>query len=118
MKLALDHHYSPRIAAALRDGGHDVVAAGEQGWQTLDDDALLEICHAQQRALLTNDARDFSVIARQRMAEGRSHLGLVFTSDRSWPRTNDTIGVFVEALDRFMGERPGIDELVDQVHWL
>ena len=52
------------------------------------------------------------------MAEGRRHHGLIFTSDRRWPRSNDTIGVLVEALDGFLGERLGDGDLADQVHWL
>ena len=69
MKLALDNRYSPRIATQLRERGHDVVAAIEQGWETEGDEALLELCHQQRRALVTNNVADFIIIARRWAAE-------------------------------------------------
>ena len=118
MKLALDHHYSPTIAARLRHKGHDVVAAIERGWECEADEALLALCHEEQRSLLTNNVADFVVLARRWAAEGRSHAGLVFTSDASMPRSRTTIGRYVRALDRLLRTAPGDDVLFDQVHWL
>lgn len=118
MKLALDHHYSTRIAVALRDRGHDVVAAVESGWHTLEDDELLDTCHREGRTLLTNNVADFAVLARQRATERRAHHGLVFTSDASLPRTRDTIGQYVNALDGLMTVHADDRAFVDQIHWL
>lgn len=118
MRLALDHHYSPRIAGSLRERGRDVVAAFEQDWHTLDDEALLEACAAERRTLVTNNVADFAVLAREWAAEGRTHHGLVLTSDASLPRTTRTIGRYVAALDGLMADHPGDDDLLDRVHWL
>lgn len=118
MRLALDHHYSPTIAQKLRDRGHDVVAAIEVGWEDEDDNLLLGLCAAAGRALLTNNVADFAVISRQWQVEGRSHAGLVFTSDRSWPRTKDNIGTFVEALERLLAQHRDGDSFRDRIHWL
>lgn len=117
MKLVLDHHYSPLIAQQLRDRGHDVVTAGEQGWEAEDDEPLLDLCASDGRALLTNNVADFAVIARQWQAQGRSHYGLIFTSDRSMPRSH-TIGRYVELLTVLMADNPGDDSFVGRVHWL
>jgi hypothetical protein len=118
VKLALDHHYSHQIAAGLREQDHDVVAVVEVGWEAEDDEALLALCSNAGRALLTNNVADFAVISRRWAVEGRSHHGLVFTSDTSLPRTRSTIGRYVELLDDLMQQHPGDDGLVDRVHWL
>lgn len=118
MKLVLDHHYSPLIAQQLRERGHDVVTAGEQGWEAEDDEPLLELCASDSRALLTNNVADFAVIARQWQSQGRSHHGLIFTSDHSMPRSRNTIGRYVELLAVLMTDNPGDDSFVDRVDWL
>ncbi|CAN5917631.1 hypothetical protein BH23ACT10_BH23ACT10_34690 [soil metagenome] len=118
VKLALDHHYSPTIAHQLRRLGHDVVAAQDRTWQREDDDTLLHLCMTEDRALLTNNVGDFSLIARRWTGEGRPHAGLIFTSDRSMPRNRDTIGRYVAALDDLLRSHPGTTDLRDQVHWL
>jgi hypothetical protein len=117
MRLALDHHYSRIIADQLRDKGHDVVAAIEQGWEWELDEPLLALCASEQRALVTNNVADFTAIARRWAAQGRSHAGLVFTSDASLPRTRATIGRYVQLLHDLMTEHSE-DALVDGVHWL
>ena len=118
MKLALDHHYSPTIAHELRAGGHDVVAAIERGWEALADEALLDACQGEQRALLTNNVADFAAIARRCAPQGRQHHGLIFTSDASMPRSRGTIGHYVTSLDALLAAHPHLDALLDQVHWL
>jgi hypothetical protein len=118
VRLALDHHYSRLIAVQLRDRGQDVVAAIERAWEAEDDDPLLAICAQEQRALLTNNVADFTVIARRWSAEGRQHAGLVFTSDASMPRGRSTIGRYAEALAALLGANPKDDAFLDRVHWL
>lgn len=118
MKLALDHHYSHLIAQRLRAKGHDVAAAVELGWDAMDDEALLALCVEERRAVLTNNVADFAAIARRWQAEGRAHWGLIFSSDASWPRTRNTIGRYVTALDGLMRKHPALESFVDRVHWL
>lgn len=87
VKLTLDHHYSPIIAELLRTSGHDVVAAMEQRWGREDDEPLLALCVEDGRTLLTNNVRDYVIIARSWSADGRSQRGLIFTSDAACPGT-------------------------------
>jgi predicted nuclease of predicted toxin-antitoxin system len=118
VKLALDHHYSPDIADQLRARGHDAVAAIERGWDQEDDEPMLALCLAEQRALLTNNVPDFVEIARRWSVQGQSHAGLIFTSDASLPRTRGNIGRFVELLHDFLTEHAESDDFTDRVHWL
>lgn len=118
MKLALDHHYSPLIAEVLRERGFDVIAVAERAWQEEDDEPLLALCGDEQRALVTNNVADFAPLARAWALEGRSHCGLIFTSDASLPRARDTIGRYVDALASLAGDHPKDDGFTDRIHWL
>jgi len=115
VKLALDHHYSKRIAEGLRRRGFDVVAAVERGWSDLDDESLLEACPAEERALLTNNVADFAVIARRWASEQRSHHGLIYTSDAARPRTLAATGRFVDDLATLMSAH---GSFTARTHWL
>jgi Domain of unknown function (DUF5615) len=118
VKLALDHHYSPRIAQSLRERGHDAVAAIEAGWEAEDDEPLLVLCADDQRALLTNNVADCAVIGRRWNTEGRAHHGLIFSSDASLPRTRDNIGRYVDLMDALMRDNSGAADFIDRTHWL
>ena len=118
MRLVLDHHYSPAIARTLREQGFDVVAAIERGWETEDDEALLDICDKEQRALVTNNVADFTVIVRDWAFEGRRHSGLIFTSDVSMPRGRQTIGRYIEVLAELLRTNPRDDAFTDRIQWL
>lgn len=118
MKLALDNHYSPLIAIRLRERGRDAIAAVERGWQREEDESLLAICADEARALVTNDVADFVAISRGWAGTGRSHSGLIFTSDVSTPRSRDTIGRYVDALDAILHRHLGEEAFRDRVHWL
>jgi hypothetical protein len=118
VKLALDHHYPKAIAEQLRAKAHDVVAAVERGWEREDDEPLLAICESEQRALVTNNVSDVTVIAQRWASQTRSHAGLIFTSDASLPRTRATIGRYVRLLDALLSEHPQDGPFTDRVHWL
>jgi predicted nuclease of predicted toxin-antitoxin system len=118
VKLALDHHYSPQIAIQLRKRRCDVIAVLERGWEQEEDETLLALCAGEQRALVTNNVSDFTVIARRWALEGRHHAGLIFTSDTSLPRGRNTIGRYVTALQALVRANTGDDAFVDRIHWL
>jgi predicted nuclease of predicted toxin-antitoxin system len=78
VRLLLDAHLSAaRIAAPLREHGHDVRAVDEEreldGWA---DEALLALAAAEKRIMVTFDVKDFPDIARRWAEAGRPHAGL------------------------------------------
>lgn len=119
MKLLLDEHYSPRIAAELRRRGHDVVAVRERTeLRGLSDHVLFALMAAERRAILTEDAADFLPILRAATVRGTDHYGVVLTFPRQFPRTIRAIGRLVTALDAFLTARPADDALRGQSWWL
>jgi len=77
VRLFLDAHISARrIAAPLRERGHDVRAADEErALDGLTDEELLSLATAEGRICITFDVKDFPVIARRWAEAGRSHCG-------------------------------------------
>lgn len=118
MKLALDHHFSPAIAMALRAHGLDVITLLERGWQGDDDESVLTSCALEHRALLTQDVRDFMLIVRDWQASGQSHAGLVLASSQARLTHRDQIGTAVSALHDLMKHYLADNALNDRVIWL
>lgn len=118
MKLLLDEHYANDIAVQLRAAGHDVVTVSQRGLTGTDDQRLLELAVAEQRALLTNYARHFLAIAARWSTSGAEHCGLLLTSDASMPRNKGSIGLYVKTLGQVMDAHPDARALANQVHWL
>ena len=120
MRLLLDEHFSQLVARRLReDGGHDVVAVTERAELVgLDDEALLEVASAERRALVTENAADFLILVQAASASGSPHPGLIVTSHRVFPRSKDSIGRLVTALDALVTSHPGDEAPADRVVWL
>jgi hypothetical protein len=74
-RLLLDEMFSPAIAAALRDLGHDVIAVAERGeLRAMTDEEVFAWATAQGRWLLTENVKDFRPIlvrAASRHRHGR-----------------------------------------------
>jgi len=119
LKLLLDEQFPPDIAKRLRERDHDAIAVCERpDLISAEDETLLAVSTAEQRALLTNNVRDFVPIATRWAGEGRTHYGLLLTSDRTLRRSRNTIGTYTEAIGRLLRSHPADDALRDQIHWL
>lgn len=104
MKLLIDEHYSPSVAEQLRARGHDAVAVQEESdlRGMLDPDLFGE---AQRRncALLTENSADFTLLDAEYRGRHLAHWGLIFTSNRTFPRGKaTTVGALVKALDELL----------------
>jgi Domain of unknown function (DUF5615) len=110
--LLLDEMYPHTLAKSLRDKGHDVTAVST----LVDlvgraDTVVLDAARAAGRCVVTENVRDFTILARY-----TRHAGILFVAARRWPRTRSGIprltGALHEALNE--GRLPGPNEL----HWL
>jgi hypothetical protein len=119
VKILLDAMYSPAIAEGLRALGHDAVSANDRAeLLSASDDAILATAQDERRALLTNNVRDFVPLAQAALRTDSTFHGLILTSDKSLPRSRDTIGTFVRLLAALLIEHPGEDGMSGQIHWL
>jgi hypothetical protein len=79
VRLFLDAHVSARrIAAALREDGHDVRAADEERQlDGFEDERLLELATTEQRIMITFNVKDFARLATEWGAAGTPHAGIL-----------------------------------------
>jgi hypothetical protein len=119
VRLCLDEHYSPRIAADLCELGHDVASVKERPeLESLPDAELLAVMTTEKRALLTENVHDFAPLIRQIAADGHDHYGIVYSASASMPRSRNTIGLFVTTLGELLQRFPGDDDFVNRTEWL
>ena len=120
MKLLLDEMYPYSIAEHFRERGHDVVAVPERaGLRGAPDTEVFAVALQEGRALVTDDI-GFRLLESERRARGDIHHGVVFTSNKRFPRGQPrTVGRLVNALDRFLsGEATGLARTASFTHWL
>ena len=120
MKLLLDEMYPYSIAEQLRVRGHDVAAIAERAsLRGVSDRNVFAVAQEEGRALVTDDMGFRSIDAEHR-ARGETHRGLIFTSNKRFPRGQPrTVGRLVRALDRFLsGEATALAESSSFTHWL
>jgi hypothetical protein len=119
VRLLLDEHYSPEIARRLRARQHDVAAAAERADLVgLTDEELFRRMALEERAIMTNNVKDFIPLASRAVLDGEGHFGLLLTSDKSMPRRLDAIGRVVESLDEFLSRHQAKESCRNQIQWL
>ena len=115
--LALDEMFSPAIATALRDLGHDVVAVAERAdLRSMTDDDLFTWSAANHRWLLTENVKDFRPIMLRALQAGGMTTGLLFTSNRAFPRSRKNPGPLIHALHAWLLVGPPAPPLTED--WL
>jgi hypothetical protein len=113
LKLLLDEMYPRFIAEQLRARGHDVVSAHETPGSGTADEDVFEHARTTGRAVLTENVRDYRPLAEALLAAGESHAGLVFTTDKRWPRSDP--GALIAALDTLLASTS--DQPIDSELW-
>jgi hypothetical protein len=118
VKLLLDEMLSPDIAERLRQRGHDVQAIAASEHAELDDPEVLDIARSQQRAVVTNNVRDFRPLHIAAVQPGGAgHYGMVFMSG-DFRRTKADIGRIVVALEAKLRAYPRVEDLANAEEWL
>lgn len=116
MRLFLDAHISARrVAAPLRERGHNVRAADEE--RDLDgsnDEQLLALAAEEERIFITFDVKDFSVIARRWAEANRKHAGcaIIVGIDHS------EFGTIISVVEREMQARPAPSNWIDRTLYI
>jgi predicted nuclease of predicted toxin-antitoxin system len=88
VRLLLDEMFPAAMARELRERGHDVLSVHERPGRGADDATVLSSALAERRAVVTENVRDFRPLIAELSARGESHYGVVFTTDRRWPRSD------------------------------
>lgn len=116
MKTLLDEQLSPLIARLLRERGLDVVAVAERSdLVEASDREIMETATREQRAVVTNDIKDFRPIAAERLTDRRGHAGLILLP-ASRSRSLNATGDLADAIEALMRAHPG--GIVDSAHWI
>ena len=87
MKVMIDEMWTAKVAAELRNLGHDAIAVnGNPELEGMADLDLLMFALTDQRVIVTENAKDFRRIANAVLAGGGTHAGLILTVARYLPR--------------------------------
>jgi hypothetical protein len=79
------------------------------------DRELVSTATHEQRAVVTNDIKDFRPIAAERLMDGRGHSGLILIP-ASRSRRRDATGALAAAIERVMRAHP--DGISGAEHWV
>lgn len=119
MRLLLDEHHDPEVAGRLRERGHDVVAVAErEDLRGQPDPDVFAAAIAEQRAVVTENARDFVPLAARSAAQDIRHYGVIITSPIRHPRRPDARARLIDGLALLLEERSSLDGLRDAILWL
>ena len=116
MKALVDEQLSPQIAARLRQAGYDVVAVAERDDLVGSSDrVVLEVAAAEERAVITNNVKDFRPLAAERLAQGRTHAGLILLPSKR-TRTRAAVATLAAAIEKLLHDQP--DGLAGSERWI
>jgi predicted nuclease of predicted toxin-antitoxin system len=116
VKGLIDEQLSPQIAALLRQAGYDVVAVAERDDLVGSSDTIvLEVAVTEERAVITNNVKDFRPLAAQRLAQGRTHAGLILLPSKR-TRSRAAVATLAGAIEKVLQDHP--DGLAGSERWI
>jgi uncharacterized protein with PIN domain len=119
VKLLLDEHFSSMPARQLRLRGHAVVAVTELlALRQRPDEEVLAWAVTAGRGVVTENVDDFLRLHAFYLAHRRSHWGLILTTRRTFPRSSESMGRLIAALDELLLVLDTNSALQADTHWL
>ena len=112
--LYTDEDVTSELAPAIRTRGLKAQSAAEAGLLDVDDAAQLAYATGQGSAILTYNARDFLLLARQYADAGRSHAGIIISFEQYSRRE---FGELLRLILRLLNELTA-DEMHNRVVYL
>ena len=118
MHLLIDEMHSPTVAVSLRADGIDAISvAAETSLRGMSDAELFDFALNEGRAIVTEDASDFAVLAAAKIGDGQTHCGVIFTSPQQFHRgAANYTGSVITALRNFLAAPPA--ESDTWIRWL
>jgi predicted nuclease of predicted toxin-antitoxin system len=116
VRAILDEQLSPQIAALLRKAGYDVDAvADREDLAGRSDRIVFEVASSEDRAVVTNNIKDFRPLAAEWLAQGRVHAGLILLPSAR-TRTRHAIAIIAGAIETVLRDHP--DGLTCSERWI
>ena len=112
MRLLLDEQLSPEIAKQLRRRGHDVLSVAEAGLRGHDDAAVLVWASSQERAVVTNNIRDFRPLHADCLSRSTSHYGIILLPSSKFSLRLESLGEVVTALGELLAQHQQLEALL------
>jgi len=116
VKALLDEQLSPQIAALLRQAGLDVEAVADRPDLAGRSDMLIfEVACSENRAVITNNIKDFRPLAALWLSQGRVHAGLILLPSAR-TRTRAATTMLAERIAGILRDNP--DGLASSERWI
>jgi len=110
VKLYLNENISWRIAKSLRGYGYDVVSSHENEMNSESDEFQFDYAISNERAVVTNNFRDFALLHQKYIKEHKCHFGIIFTTKCSISTMIKRLRAFIESVSH--------EQLMNQIIWL
>lgn len=82
IKLYFDEDVDSSLAKTLRQKGIDVLTTPEAGKKRLSDTEQLEFAVNAKRAILTHNKRDYALLHKDYLLNGKEHYGIILSDQR------------------------------------
>jgi hypothetical protein len=120
LRLLLDEHISPRVAAGIRLRDKKIIIRGMVEWENgsflgQEDSACLREALVQKLTLVTYDRRTIPPLLKTWAEEGRQHGGVIFIDEKTISQAD--IGGLIQSLDRLVKETRDLD-WTDRIYFL